>query len=778
MRPGGDGRRARCGAEVRFLQPPASATRRPARASRCPPASAALARERGRPRVRRATGGRRRPARVGLRLAAARRAGVASPRVENTHRCARGARPAPRRSAASLLSTHPVLGSRGGRFHLAARRGRRATSVNTFPVLATAADDAVLGAAIVLPDHPQIAPESRGGLFDSTEIEEALLLHVQRADRRRARGDRRAGPGGARDGRARGGGDAGGDRPRCTAASSCATRSPRAARAASGLADPSAGEPRPTVDGVDVPAGRQGRSCAPARDADLHDAPARRPRRPRSSGSIVDYDGTDAPRRHGRRRPRPGADARDRPVPVLLRPRGGGDRAMSERAKQILVAGVGNAWLRDDGFGGEVAQAARERELPAGVAVFDFGTGGLDLAYEVMRGYDALVLVDVSRQGGEPGTLYVMEPDEESTSTAGSRTARRSTRTGWTRRRCCASSRRSARWPGKVVVIACEPAEVEEMGFGLSPQVEAAVERAVELVVETVAGARSADARRTRGGVTRCTSCRSRSAIVEHGVQARRRAAGDASSACGSGACGRSCRTRSSSTSSIVARDTVCEGARLEQEIVAGAPALPMRVRRSSGRSRCPAFRCPACGGGDVERRRAATSSRWSRSRSRRPHASHEGEGRRGRARRQQHDRAGQPRRLRPRGRHGRELHERARRRQDDAARARRREPRRACASACSRATCRARWTPTGSRSLHVPVTQLNTDPGFGGECHLDANMVRSALPCAAARRDRPAGDRERRQPRLPGRVPRRRGRRVDGRPRSPRARTSRSSTR
>jgi hydrogenase nickel incorporation protein HypB len=31
--------------------------------------------------------------------------------------------------------------------------------------------------------------------------------------------------------------------------------------------------------------------------------------------------------------------------------------------------------------------------------------------------------------------------------------------------------------------------------------------------------------------------------------------------------------------------------------------------------------------------------------------------------------------------------------------------------------------------TLHVPVTQINTDPGFGGECHLDANMVRSALP-------------------------------------------------
>ena len=44
----------------------------------------------------------------------------------------------------------------------------------------------------------------------------------------------------------------------------------------------------------------------------------------------------------------------------------------------------------------------------------DFGTSGLDLAYEVMRGYDALVLVDAAAQGGEPGTLYVMEADEAS----------------------------------------------------------------------------------------------------------------------------------------------------------------------------------------------------------------------------------------------------------------------------------------------------------------------------------------------------------------------------
>jgi len=79
--------------------------------------------------------------------------------------------------ARSLISTHPVLRVAGGRFVSVLERP--CGSVNTFPVLVGAADDVMLGAAIILPDHPQIAPESRGGLFDSTEIEEALLLHVQ-----------------------------------------------------------------------------------------------------------------------------------------------------------------------------------------------------------------------------------------------------------------------------------------------------------------------------------------------------------------------------------------------------------------------------------------------------------------------------------------------------------------------------------------------------------------------------------------------------------------------
>lgn len=79
----------------------------------------------------------------------------------------------------ALLSTHPLLRLTAGRFVSPLEAAGRCESVNTWPVLATADDRALLGAAIVLPDHPQIAPESRGSLFDGTEIEEALLLHVQ-----------------------------------------------------------------------------------------------------------------------------------------------------------------------------------------------------------------------------------------------------------------------------------------------------------------------------------------------------------------------------------------------------------------------------------------------------------------------------------------------------------------------------------------------------------------------------------------------------------------------
>ena len=132
-----------------------------------------------------------------------------------------------------------------------------------------------------------------------------------------------------------------------------------------------------------------------------------------------------------------------------------------EREPRILVAGVGNAWLRDDGFGGEVAKLLSERELPDGVTVLDFGSGGLDLAYEVMRGYDALVLVDVSRQGSEPGTLYVMEPDEADVE-GGIADGQVIDPHGMDPQTVLRFVKAVGGWPGRVVVIACEPELVVE----------------------------------------------------------------------------------------------------------------------------------------------------------------------------------------------------------------------------------------------------------------------------------------------------------------------------
>ena len=158
---------------------------------------------------------------------------------------------------------------------------------------------------------------------------------------------------------------------------------------------------------------------------------------------------------------------------------------MTEFEKQILVAGVGNAWLRDDAFGGTCARRLEARPMPSGVTVMDFGTGGLDLAYELMRGYDALVLLDASEQGGEPGTLYVIEPDmaEYATSIEDGDVINPH---GMDPATVLRFVNAVGAFSGKVVVIGCEPLEVDEPGIGLTPPVEAAVERAIKLVLDTV----------------------------------------------------------------------------------------------------------------------------------------------------------------------------------------------------------------------------------------------------------------------------------------------------
>lgn len=77
----------------------------------------------------------------------------------------------------------------------------------------------------------------------------------------------------------------------------------------------------------------------------------------------------------------------------------------------ILVAGIGNIFLGDDGFGVEVAQRLCRQEFPAAVRVADFGIRGLDLAYALQDGYDSAILIDAFPHGEPPGTVYVVELD-------------------------------------------------------------------------------------------------------------------------------------------------------------------------------------------------------------------------------------------------------------------------------------------------------------------------------------------------------------------------------
>ena len=79
---------------------------------------------------------------------------------------------------------------------------------------------------------------------------------------------------------------------------------------------------------------------------------------------------------------------------------------------RILVAGIGNMFLSDDGFGSEVVRqltAPGENALPDEVQVVDYGIRGLHLAYDLLEGCAALVLVDTVPGPGAPGEIIVLE---------------------------------------------------------------------------------------------------------------------------------------------------------------------------------------------------------------------------------------------------------------------------------------------------------------------------------------------------------------------------------
>jgi hydrogenase maturation protease len=152
---------------------------------------------------------------------------------------------------------------------------------------------------------------------------------------------------------------------------------------------------------------------------------------------------------------------------------------------KVLIAGIGNVFFGDDGFGSAVARLLAGAPLPDGVVVRDFGIRGLDLAYELTSGYDVAILVDASARGCEPGELFVLEPRPSLDAEPASIDAHALTPE---------AVLRTARDLGAgelplLRLVGCEPAVLgseDEPADGLSPAVSAAVPRAVRLIGQMV----------------------------------------------------------------------------------------------------------------------------------------------------------------------------------------------------------------------------------------------------------------------------------------------------
>ena len=155
-------------------------------------------------------------------------------------------------------------------------------------------------------------------------------------------------------------------------------------------------------------------------------------------------------------------------------------------AMKILVAGVGNIFLGDDAFGVEVVRRLALRPQRVGVRVVDFGIRGLDLAYAILDGYDAVLVVDAMPRGGEPGTLYVLEPE------LGTSAPEPALVEGHNLDPVRVLALVSALGGDvrRLLVVGCEPEpadEEDDFRDGLSPPVAAAVDEAVALVESLIA---------------------------------------------------------------------------------------------------------------------------------------------------------------------------------------------------------------------------------------------------------------------------------------------------
>jgi hydrogenase maturation protease len=155
-------------------------------------------------------------------------------------------------------------------------------------------------------------------------------------------------------------------------------------------------------------------------------------------------------------------------------------------SRRVLIAGIGNIFLGDDGFGVEVVKRLAGRELPGDVEVRDFGIRGMDLAYALQDDYEVVVFVDAIPRGEKPGTVYLIEPEIEEDGGVVLDTH------GMDPVKVIKFARALGPGPSRTLVVGCEPQVVlsgedyDEMLMEMSEPVQAAVEEAVKMVKSLV----------------------------------------------------------------------------------------------------------------------------------------------------------------------------------------------------------------------------------------------------------------------------------------------------
>ncbi len=145
-------------------------------------------------------------------------------------------------------------------------------------------------------------------------------------------------------------------------------------------------------------------------------------------------------------------------------------------SKRVLIAGVGNIFFGDDGYGCEVISRMRDEIYPDDVRIEDYGIRGTHLSFELMSGYEGAILIDAVPKGGEPGSLYVIEPDVQAAAgTADAHSMDLST--------VFAFMRTLDGVLPRILIIGCEPGSASDE-MSLSEPVEQAVGRTIPLVRE------------------------------------------------------------------------------------------------------------------------------------------------------------------------------------------------------------------------------------------------------------------------------------------------------